>query len=166
MRSRKIREKLGQIFKVLLDNNYMTFGQVTGQQLYTFFDIKIPINFEKVSFSQIVSQSIIFRLCVGSYAINYGRWEVLSTLRPKDDLLKGVVQYSYDDLRDVFTVWDDNGKRESCWQECKNLEPFAVWQAEHVEERLKNHFNGVPCIIYERLKPKFAQCPKIINYKD
>ena len=39
-------------------------------------------------------------------------------------------------------------------EECEGLETCAVWEAYHVESRLRDHYNGVPNDIVEALKIK------------
>ena len=154
---KKIREQLGQVFAVRLENSYYGFGQVTGGELYTFFNFFCK-DLDGVQPSFIVSHSILFRICVAKRVLTNGEWPVIGIIKPTKNLLLGEDQYKVDPLNGKLTIWkEDNSELPATWEECKNLERAAIWDKEHVEERLYDSFCGRPSAIVEAQKPPFAR---------
>lgn len=59
------------------------------------------------------------------------------------------MQYIYHGSSKVqFELYNTNTGEitPSTKEECRGLESCAVWDMHHVEDRLRDHYNGVPCI--------------------
>lgn len=80
-----------------------------------------------------------------------GCWELLDVvpvsdserttaqLRAKKDPISGLVSIYWTD-----PVSGRFGETPASLQECENLEPAAAWDPGHVEDRLRDHFDGRP----------------------
>ena len=53
-----------------------------------------------------------------------------------------------------FSIYHQGNILPATYEEIKNLECAAVWEPEHVEDRLRDYFSGVPNVWVEDLKPK------------
>ena len=87
-------------------------------------------------------------------ALTSGKWPVVD-FRPLESELASPVEYFIKDrLTGQYSVYrsSDGHTRESTYEECKTLEAAAVWEAEHVEDRLRDYFAGRPNVWAEQLR--------------
>ncbi len=49
---------------------------------------------------------------------------------------------------DRFEFYDPNTgeSRPATKEQIKGLERASVWEANHIEDRIRDHYNGIPCI--------------------
>ncbi len=71
-------------------------------------------------------------------------------------LQEPVRRYNQDPLRpqDIRLTFDGCDGPLGSLADCDGLECAAVWNAEHVEDRLRSHYSGVPCQWTLSLRPK------------
>lgn len=126
----------------------------------TLTNLQIAIYSYRVSQSDlplenIYGSSLLWKLTVMKSALTSGRWPVVD-FRPLEPELSLPVEYF---MKDIFTgrfsVYrsSDGNIRPGTAEECKTLEKAAVWEAPHIEDRLRDHFAGRPNVWAEQLKP-------------
>jgi hypothetical protein len=89
-------------------------------------------------------------------AYNTGRWPKVGTA-PIPEALRGrVARFMQDAITKRLSISQDGGvtSRPATLDECRKLERLAVWSAEHVEDRLRDHYAGVPNKWVESLRPR------------
>jgi hypothetical protein len=93
---------------------------------------------------------IAFVLMVMNYAVTSGRWPIIGRagipnnvgLPPKfckQDQVSGEL-FIYHEVAELAPIYERPAKTG----ECAGLETAAVWDPEHVEDRLRDHFAGIP----------------------
>ena len=143
--------KVGDILRIRLDDGGFSFARVLEEPLMAFYDLKSD---STPSLSEIVDKPIIFFIWVMSRAVKTGRWEVIGNVALDHELELPPKFFNQDALDKKFTIIYNDDESPATREECENLERAAVWDPEHVEDRLCDHYVGVPNMWVESLKPK------------
>ena len=148
-RAKKIKRKVGDVLAIKLEDGSFSFGRVLEEPLIAFYDCK---SVDKLSLEEIVSKPIIFKVWVMNSAVESGRWEVLGN-EPLDQGLEEIPKFfKQSPLNKKFSIYYQGVETPSTKEECQELERAAVWDPEHVEDRLRDHYEGVPNQWVESLK--------------
>jgi hypothetical protein len=142
-KKRAIRRKQGDILLIPLGNEEYGFGRVLPSVLYAFYDARSPPNF---SIDEIIGRPILFKVCVMDYAVKKGIWKVIGNAPLTEDLLIEPWFFKKDPISGVLTLYRDSTGEEipATRNDCEKLERAAVWDPEHVADRLRDHFTGRP----------------------
>jgi hypothetical protein len=145
MPSRKgVRRRSGQVLQIPLGDGASAFGRVLTNPLIGFYDLRsetVP------PIEQIIAAPILFKLWVMRYTVAKGRWHVLGHVPLSHDLLVEPLFFKKDALTGALTIYRDRTGEEvpATLEECEGLECAAVWDPEHLEDRLRDHHAGRPC---------------------
>lgn len=143
----------GAIVIVPLGEGYHSYAQMLTEPEYAFFDCRT----ETVMPVEIVAAlPVLFRLWVLRYAHSQGRWEKVGTASVAAQLQQPVLRFNQDPLRpqDIRLTYDGCSGPLGSAADCERLECAAVWDPEHVEDRLRDHYAGVPNKWALSLRPK------------
>jgi len=151
---RSQRRRIGDIVKIALGDGTHTYARVLPEASFAFYDW---CGSEDLQMDRIVKLPISFFVSMVNEGITSGRWLVVGRI-PQNDGLKAPPRFIQDALdKRQFSIYDGGQIRPATRQECVGLERAAVWQPEHVEERLRDHFAGRKNEIHESLKMKSFQ---------
>lgn len=144
---KKQKITVGAILKINIENKYYCYAQILGKSAYAFFDYttKEPLN----DFAILLDKPILFITNVYNDVVTKGHWEKVGNLKLRDDLQEIPLQFIQDVLHtDKFELYNPNTgeSRKASKEEIRGLERATVWEASHVEDRIRDHYNGVPCI--------------------
>ncbi len=149
------KHTIGAIVKIKIDHEFQTYARILNNASYAFYDCRTKNDIKDLNL--IASKPILFILSVYKSAITKGRWLKIGTL-PLEEKLKSLpLTFIQDDLNpNIFQIYDPNtGEfRKALKEECLDLECASVWEAEHVEERLRDHYDGKPNVWVEQLRIK------------
>jgi hypothetical protein len=141
-KKQRIRRKAGQIFQVPLRDGTFGYGQTTSYNC-AFFDLRDQGEVEDLK--SIIQKPILFRVGVANYAITEGIWPVVGILPVADFLEEEEDPFTFDIRKKQYLIWKSGTERiPATPEEIYNLECFASWDPEHIEQRLKDHFEGRP----------------------
>ena len=149
------RRTPGSIVKIDLKNGYYNYAQIVENGI-AFFDIYTK-NSELEDLSILLEKPVLFILEVYRDVISTGLWLKVGKLPIREDLKILPMQCIQDALDETqFELYNPNTGEvtKATREECEGLETCAVWEAYHVESRLRDHYNGVPNDIVEALKIK------------
>ena len=133
---------MGAIVKIPLGNGWHSYGQILDEPEIAFFDLRTET---EPSSREIAGRPILFRLWVMNYAVTSGRWLKVGTAQLSDDLRQPVPRFKQDPIDPAaLSIYLDEKETPASPEECANLERAAVWDPEHVEDRLRDHFAGRP----------------------
>jgi hypothetical protein len=138
--------------RIPLGKGHFAYGQMLDRPEYAFFGLRNSGNSDARS---VATQSVIFRLWVMNRAHASGRWEKIGTVPLQNNLEKPVLRFNQDPL-DPTVIWlgeDGLSGRRVMPTECAQYERAAVWEASHVEDRLRDHFAGRPNVWVESMRP-------------
>lgn len=138
------RVRVGDIVKVPLADGTYGYAWVREEPLVSFFrhrDDGVGANVDAV-----LKSGTLFSIWVGNDPLANGAWIVVghadlgvagSEVRPaffKQDAISGELTITHDGAAEIPATAED----------CATLERAAVWRADHVQERLLDHFQGRP----------------------
>lgn len=89
-------------------------------------------------------EQLLFRLWVHKSAWTQGRWKKAGQSSVPRELESKVPRFKQDPISGVLTTYLDGVESPASAQECADLERAAVWEPNHVEDRLEDFFSGRP----------------------
>lgn len=149
------RWREGDFVKIPLGDEGHSYGRVIRFGLIAFYDVRTKQN---LGIEVISACPVAFTISVSKDAITKNRWEIIGSKPLEPHLQVPIEAFRQDAISGRFSIHtetaDDYWERPATREECRNLERDAVWDYDHVEERLTDHFNGVPSALVERMKPR------------
>jgi hypothetical protein len=152
-RKSKLRRRVGDVVAIPLGSGRFGFGWVLEEPLIAFFDSEGSGSHLDVE--QIARRPIAFRIWVMNHAVTSGRWPVMGHVDVNPESHEPPCFFKQDPLSGRLTITRDGSTETAASPEqCTGLERAAVWEPDHVEDRLRDHFAGVPNRWVESMKPK------------
>ncbi|WP_421579586.1 Imm26 family immunity protein [Shinella sp. M31] len=155
MAGKRVRRRIGDILRIDLGGGQHCYAQVSGEPVIVFFD---GIFARAISIDDIPMLPVAFRLCVSNYVITKGVWPVVGSRPLTSENAEEPFFYRQDDSGRLFlchsSFASQNYERPASLMECIGLECAAVWDPEHVIDRLRDHALGQPNRWVESLKIK------------
>lgn len=132
------------ILEINIENQYYTYAQILKNGLgYAFFDFKS--NERLTDFSILNTKKVLFIIMVYNDVVTQGKWLKVGKLPIREDLIEQPFKYIQDVLNpNNFELYNPNTGKiiKATKDQCRGLECAAVYEAFHVEERIRDHFNG------------------------
>jgi hypothetical protein len=147
---KKQRITQGSILEINIDNKYYAYAQILDKSEYAFFDYKSEKQLNDLSILE--DRPILFMVGVYDDVVTKGHWLKVGKLEIRKSLKVLPMQFIQDALHpDRFEFYNPNtGESTPATKEkVKNLERASVWEANHVEDRIRDYYNGVPCVWLE-----------------
>jgi len=149
----------GQIVEIALGQGKKSYARVLNEPLLAFYDALFEAS-DNPSMKEIIGLPVVFKINVMNSAVTGGRWPIIGRadltrdlqnvpMFCKQDIITGDL-YIYQEVPELAPYYE----RPATAKECESLEAAAVWDAEHVEDRLRDHFAGLPNKWVEQLRPK------------
>jgi hypothetical protein len=102
----------------------------------------------------IAAHDVLFTIAAHKSLLAKNQWEPIGHLPLDRSLLPPAAQAVWDDA-DNCQIIDAHGEmRHATPKECAGLEPAAVWEPEHIDDRLQDAFGGRPNRWLEQMIPK------------
>jgi Immunity protein 26 len=135
------RRIVGAVLRVPLDDRFHAYAWTLPEVDFAFFDLRADF---EVAIEEIVRHPIAFRIAIHKSAWTTGRWRRVGKVEPPPEVLAPVPTFIRDPFDGRFSIYLLGEIRPTTREECIGLERCAVWDPEHVEDRLRDHFDGVP----------------------
>lgn len=138
----------GRVVRIDLGDGTCAYGrQLLGVRVEFYHRIGSPD--EPIDLLEVVATPVAFAVAVMDRAFRHGsRWQLLDVVSLSDEEKTTVYRSAKKDPISgrLSIYWEDPaagtyGETPATPDECLALEPAAVWDPEHVEERLHDHFN-------------------------
>lgn len=145
---------VGSIIQIHLGLDVVCYGQIVSKAEIAFFN-----NFGKEkstgAISDICACPVLFVISVMNSAIKSGRWRVVGRQELSEELKRPRDYFIQDTINKKLSIYksDDGSIRPAEIVEIDGLECAAVWDAAHVEDRLRDFHMGQKNVWTERLKP-------------
>jgi len=150
-KSKRQQRTIGAFVKIQLDKKHHTYARILGDANFAFYDIVAEEDITDLE--QIASRPILFIVGVYDFAVTKGRWQKVGKMPLEPELTKCPPEFIQDSIDPTkFSIYEDGKIRPATREECEGLERAAVWEPEHVESRIRDHYAGVPNIWVEHLK--------------
>jgi hypothetical protein len=139
----------GNVIKIVLSDGSHTYARELRHPFVAVYDAR---DVSETDVAQIVKRPILFVVAVHDSA--FSGWKKVA-FQPLEEGEAEVPLRFMQNIADPnkCRIVDGNGvAREATPDECEGLERVAVWDPEHVDERLLAHFRGEPSQFVESLK--------------
>ena len=144
----------GGILEIDLGNGYYNYAQILDQDI-VFFDIYVEEKLDNVNI--LVNKEPLFFLGVYDDVITKGRWLKIGKLPVRESFQSVPNKFTQDQLdpsKFELYITDTGEMKPATRDECEGLEYAAVWEADHVEDRLRDHYAGKENVWVQQLKIK------------
>ncbi|CAM4121212.1 Immunity protein 26 [Pedobacter westerhofensis] len=145
---------IGDFLEIKLPNGKLAYARVLDKASVAIYNV---INKKALDISEVMKHDMLFTVAVYKDVIVDGRWRKIGNRPLEEGLKKLPMKFIQDELSpDFFELYNPNNgdiipaKKE----DCIGLERASVWEAENVEERIVDHFNGKSNIWVEKMKLK------------
>ncbi len=143
-KKRRSSFKEGDIVKVAINNTEHTYMRIVVNRLCAFYDFKTVQDVHDLN--EIVSKPVLFIIIVHNEYLKEGEWIKVGNL-PLEEYLKMEPNFFIKHIRPrgmphSFTIFINGDDIPATWEECKDLEPSAVYTAPNVRERLHDFYYG------------------------
>ena len=130
---------------ISLGDESFAFGQMLEFPEYAFFDLRRSSD-TLPGPENVVTNPVLLRLWVMARAHSKGRWPKIGFAPITPELGKKVLRLKQDPLKpsSILLTYDGVSGQACDAEECRDYERAAVWDPEHVEDRLRDHFAGRP----------------------
>jgi len=135
----RIRRRVGDVVSILLDGKHeIAYAAILEQSKFAVFDGRDVSNAEGA-----LQRPPLFYVSVMNSAVTSGRWPIVAFLPERIAHLQAPPTFMQDPLRpEKFQIYDRGTMRPATRAECESLERTAVWDAEHVEDRIRDTYAG------------------------
>lgn len=145
--SKRQKITIGSILEIYVNEEYYVYAQILGKAGYAFFDYKTTDKLKDLKI--LLGRPILFITSVYDDVITQGYWLKVGAIEVREDLQVQPMQFIQDALdQDSFELYNPNTGEilPAIKEEIKGLERAAVWEASHIEDRIRDHYNGESCI--------------------
>ena len=151
MTQKRFNRNTGDLLLIRLADRSYCYGRVLPEPLMAFYDLNSQ---DKLPTELVKAAPILFKVWVMNHAITDGRWLYLHSWPLEAEFLSPSEFFKQDSISGAICKYVDSKEIPASVEECSGLERAAVWDPEHVEERLADHFAGVPNKWVEALRIK------------
>ena len=137
---------IGSIVEIPVEGNYYVYAQILPFGNCAVFDYRCKR--QLTDFSVLNSSSVLFVVTIYDYIITKGLWEKVGKIPIRKELESIRNNYMYDKYTNQFSLYNEmTGEiTPSTKAKARGLERAAVWAENHVEDRIRDYYNHVPCI--------------------
>ena len=146
-----MKPREGSYFSIKLQDGQYAFGRVLKHPVCAFYDLSSD---RVIEIQDIAKAPILFKIWVMDSAFKKANWRLMDHQPLEAPLKERVWCCKYDSISRAYSIYSEGEEHVSTRDACRELEPAAVWSADHVEDRLVDHFRGVPNKWYESLRVK------------
>lgn len=152
MTRKRQKRRIGDILKIDLGDGSLAFARVLEEPLIAFYDLRADV---PIAVERIIQSPIAFKIWVMNYAVTSGEWPVIGHAPLDEDLKEEPRFFKKDAISGQLSIYWGNGcEKPATLEDIEGLECAAVWEPEHVVDRLRDHFAGRPNMWVESLRPK------------
>lgn len=152
MAKKRARKKPGDVVKIEIGDGHSSFARVLNYSELAFYDGKYQ---SQPALCVIAELPVSFIIPVMNFWSKTDGWEIIGNLPLEPELLEEPTYFKQDAITGTLCLYLPHQDIEvPCTRDqVENLERAAVWDPEHIEDRLKDHYNGVPNKWVESMKP-------------
>lgn len=141
---KRVKRKVGDILLIDLGSGHHAYAQVADKALVVFF---AGVFDEEILDVQVPKLPVLFRLCVSDHAITKGIWPIVGSQPLTPENAQEPFFYKQDKINGRLFLYHStfaatNYERAASLNECEGLECAAVWEPEHVVDRIRDHVSG------------------------
>jgi len=134
-----MKRNIGDIVKIPLGDGTHTYARVLRDASFAIYDSRVT---EEVPIEKVINRPVLFFVAVMDHAVKKGRWPIVGHFPLKDQLQPPPMFIQEPLSKNTFSVYENGHIRPATREECIGLERASVWEPEHVEDRLRDHYAG------------------------
>ena len=149
------KDEVGSILKIGLANNNYGLARVIGGGFIEFYDIAFTDEQLKEVVNSLTQHKVIFTLSVHKSWIKNSGWELIGNSNDHIPPPPKQFMQNFANLGDIKIITPEgvtSGTKEEV--EKQGIERVAVWEDNHIEDRLQDYFSGTPNRWLEQLRVK------------
>lgn len=140
----------GSILEIPVNGKYYVYAQILEKSSYVFFDF---ISKEQITDFDILNEKpILFIISVYDQVVTKGEWLKVGKINIRKELEVLPMFFIQDTLNPThFELYNPNTGEivSTTKKEIIGLERASVWDKNHIEDRIRDFYNKVPCIWLE-----------------
>ena len=137
-----MKTKIGDIFEIKLKEGSVAFAQALAEPEYAFFEVS-PLE---------TDSNALFRIWVHKSAIR--EWNKIGNKKLSPELEAEVPRFKQDPINGKLSIYKGGTETPATIEEIVSLECAAVWEGNHISDRLSDHFKGKENKWLKSLQPK------------
>lgn len=139
-RPKRVRRQAGDVVEISLDTHgLVAYAVILESPKFAVFDGR-----EVSSVEEALKRHPMFYVSVMHRAVTSGRWTVIKVKPDVVPALKALPTFIQDPIhREKFQIYERGTMRPATRAECEPLERTAVWDPEHVEDRIRDAYAGL-----------------------
>ncbi|GGF11539.1 Immunity protein 26 [Chishuiella changwenlii] len=153
---KKQRITKGSILEIPIDGKYYVYAQILEKSSYVFFNFTSK---EQITDFEILNEKpILFIIAVYNHVITKGEWLKVGKMSIRKELEVLPMHFIQDALNPThFELYNPNTGEivPTTKKEIIGLERASVWDKIHIEDRIRDFYNKVPCIWLEEDRELF-----------
>ena len=122
--------------------------------LVAFLEVSSRGEEDRPDISRIVGAPVAFRIWVMRRALTARVWPIIGSASPPPEILEEPWFFKRDRIARTLSIYRRGIEVAADRKACQGLECAAVWDPEHVADRLRDHFDGRPNEWVESLRLK------------
>lgn len=131
----------GSILRIGLKGTVTYCQMIRQHPFFAFFDAFGDAD----ELDVIVTRPVLFKIAVSDGAFRSGRWTIIGRREPSEILREPLAFFRQDEFSKKLSIMNEyGGEALASHEDCAGLERAAVWDAEHVEDRLEDSLAGRP----------------------
>ena len=134
------KRNVGDVLSIDLGEGTFGFARVLNEPLMAFYDLNVGV--PVLAVGQVIARPVLWRLWVVNHAVTKGRWKVIGHASLEEWLREEPTFFKQDSITSKLSLYRGETESPATLEQCRHLERAAVWDPEHVEDRLRDHFNG------------------------
>ncbi len=149
-KTRNLRFRKGDVFAVPLGSgNGYGYCRYLDHLVTEFFDLQSQ---KLLPIEKVLAAKVLFIVWVSKSPFTSGAWPKIGHL--ETGATPAPIFYKRDPISKRLFLYQDGREKPATLAECQGLENAAIWSANHIEDRLRDHFAGRPNKWADSLKPK------------
>ena len=133
------RWREGDFVKIAIGDGRTCCGRVLEDPLMAFYDF---CGTDISDLAKLLDSKILFKVWVKKLAITNGLWPIIGNVPLSPELREPQLFYKQDAISKELTIYGGGKEVAATREECRVLERAAVWDPEHIVDRLRDHFDG------------------------
>ena len=146
---------IGSVLEINIENQYYVYAQILTKSECVFFNFRSEITISDLKLLD--NSEVLFYLAIYNDVITKGKWLKVGKLPVRDNFKILPLNFIQDiQNTDNFELYNPNTGEivKATREKCEGLEYAAVWEANHVEDRIRDYYLGVSNVWVEQLKIK------------
>jgi hypothetical protein len=140
------------VIRRTLSDEHTYYGRLLEFPWVVFYDARTREPLDEPA--ETLAYRPLFTVAAHKSLIEEAGWQVIGEVPLDGSLQPPKEQFIQDDLDpgDCQIIDDQGNTRDATPEECDGLEAAAVWEPEHIADRLMDHYAGRPNVWLEDLK--------------